>query len=128
MTAEQLEGLLEKVTQGEWATQQTVIHGKSYGGLWVECKDPDQLICLSGSGGAKSYTRCIVGTQDHDDSDANAALIALAPSLARRVICAEKLVEALDNLRELVTQDIGKQLEAEAELDATLTAYREASK
>lgn len=40
--------------------------------------DEEQLIQMSGSGGARSYTRRVVDPQDHDDNEANAAHIANA--------------------------------------------------
>lgn len=40
-----------------------------------------------------SYTTRVVDRQDHDHNDANAALIALAPDLARIAIAAKELAE-----------------------------------
>jgi hypothetical protein len=89
-----LAGLLADATPGPWVTSETTIHGVKYGGMWVQGADqPDDdglmkppLICISGSGGSRSYTTRIVERQDHDDNDANARLIALAPELAAEVI------------------------------------------
>ncbi len=89
-----LVGLLADATPGPWVTSETTIHGVKYGGMWVQGADqPDDdglmkppLICISGSGGSRSYTTRIVERQDHDDNDANARLIALAPELAEEVI------------------------------------------
>lgn len=89
-----LAGLLADATPGPWVTSETTIHGVKYGGMWVQGADqPDDdglmkppLICISGSGGSRSYTTRIVERQDHDDNDANARLIALAPELAAAVI------------------------------------------
>ena len=89
-----LAGLLADATPGPWVTSETTIHGVKYGGMWVQGADqPDDdglmkppLICISGSGGSRSYTTRIVERQDHDDNDANARLIALAPELAEEVI------------------------------------------
>ena len=86
--------LLAEATPGPWVTSETTIHGVKYGGMWVQGADqPDDdglmkppLICISGSGGSRSYTTRIVERQDHDDNDANARLIALAPELAEEVI------------------------------------------
>lgn len=66
------------------------------------------------------------------------ALIALAPSHARRVLAAEKLVEALEQCRDELmsayhSEFDGVWLESDfkevaGKYDAALTAYREASK
>ena len=89
-----LAGLLAEATPGPWVTGETTIHGVKYGGLWVQGADQldddglmrPPLICISGSGGSRSFTTRIVERQDHDDNDANARLIALAPDLAAEVI------------------------------------------
>ena len=67
---------LDGVTPGPWHSYQTTIHGNKYGGHWVAVSDPAQLIQISGSGGARSFTQRVVDTQDHDDNEANAAHIA----------------------------------------------------
>lgn len=91
---ETLTKLLAEATPGPWVTSETTIHGVKYGGAWVQGADqPDDdglmkppLICISGSGGSRSFTTRIVERQDHDDNDANARLIALAPTLAAELI------------------------------------------
>lgn len=113
MTAEQIEELLGKVTQGEWA-----ITGQ-----------PDK-VCAEGytkQGAAK----VIVEVREKawmqaSEQFANATLISLAPSFARRVIAAEKLVKATDDL----LNDIfgGKECVDISDAEDALTAYREASK
>ena len=94
MNSDELKTLISTATPGPWVTSETTIHGVKYGGMWVQGADqPDDdglmkppLICISGSGGSRSYTTRIVERQDHDDNDANARLIALAPELAAEVI------------------------------------------
>lgn len=110
MTAEQLEELLGKVTQGDWA-----ITGQ-----------PDK-VCAEGytkQGAAK----VIVEVRDKSwmtatEQASNATLIALAPSLARRVLAAEKLVEALERVLCYSLCAADRRM-----INAALTAYREASK
>lgn len=132
MTAEQLEELLGKVTQGEWE----VVAPPD--GIW-----PPRV--FSGS-----LIICMVDNSDadQDEKQDNATLIAIAPSLARRVIAAEKLVEALEGIAKTkyglqgIMEDYeGEEYERKAKeyyasltsryersaRDA-LTAYREASK
>ncbi len=71
--------LAEAATPGPWEVRETVIDGRKYGGAWVERNTDDgDLIQISGSDGARSYTARVVGIQDHDDNDANAAFIAAA--------------------------------------------------
>lgn len=115
MTAEQLEKLEEllgKITQGEWA-----ITGQ-----------PDK-VCAEGYT-KQGAARVIVQVQERAwmpaaEQFANAELIALAPSLARRVIAAENMAAALDAyccVRPIYFGDHGITLFAARE------AYREASK
>ena len=82
MTTDELKELIGKVTQGEWA-----ITGQ-----------PDK-VCAEGYN-KQGAAKVIVDVQEKawipaSEQFANADLIALAPSLARRVIAADKLVEAL---------------------------------
>lgn len=99
-----LPALVAEATPGPWKVCETSIHGRKYGGCWVEGPDEEDdngnlhgaLIPLSGSHGSKSYTTRLVDRQDHDHNDANARLIALAPSLAATVI--EQQAE-IDRLR-----------------------------
>lgn len=94
MTKEQIEALLDGTTPGPWKVCETTIHGRKYGGCWVEGPDVDDgdgrphglLIPISGSGGSMSYTTRVVDSQDHDHNDANAHLIASAPDLANTAI------------------------------------------
>lgn len=69
-------------------------------------------------------------SESHDAGwySAQTELILLAPSLARRVICAEKLVESAEAiLCGLVTEDSWSAYEV-SKLLGEITAYREASK
>ena len=116
MTAEQLEELMGKVTQGEW---------KRYGSSVKANGSCDTVSCSVLIGLAHVHD-----TEQYDDEgrcfmlsgsrDENATLIALAPSLARRVIAAEKLV------REVRHYTYGNA--PLHSLRSALTAYREASK
>lgn len=65
-------------TPGPWKVFQTTIHGKNYGGCWVEPADREQFIQINGGA---SLTKRVIDRQVHDDNDANAALIAAAPEL-----------------------------------------------
>jgi len=97
---EAIKARLEGVTKGPWAVRQTVIHGKNYGGCWVEIEN-GSLIPMSGSGGSMSYTSRILETQCHDHNDANARFIAAA----RADIPA--LVAEVERLRDALTQIAG---------------------
>ena len=107
MTAEQLEELLGKVTQGEWQL-----------GTWG-----DNVFAVLGE---KWTSVCRIKRDDEPVGNSidhhDATLIALAPSLARRVIAAEKLVEALTAIADGDGDDYSRLARA------ALTAYREASK
>lgn len=103
MTAEQLEELLGKVTQGPWLA-------------WQPRGDESVPVRTDGLGITIAYVHQGAIT----NAKTNARLIALAPSLARRVLAAEKLVEAL----EWLAYGKGKPVSAS---DA-ITAYRDASK
>lgn len=97
---ELLEGC-EGATPGPWTTCVTSIHGKEYGKRWVERADKE-LLLISGTGGARSYTREIVEAQKHDDSDINAAHIARCDpdtikELCTRVLAAEARVKVLED-------------------------------
>jgi hypothetical protein len=126
MNSDELKTLISTATPGPWVTSETTIHGVKYGGMWVQGADqPDDdglmkppLICISGSGGSRSYTTRIVERQDHDDNDANARLIALAPELAEETIALraqaakdkariERLQAALRGLISLYEDDEG---------------------
>lgn len=108
--------VLNGVTPGPWRACETTIHGRKYGGCWVEGPEVDDdgrlswlLIPISGSGGAKSYTTRLVETQGHDHNDENARFIAasreLVPAMADRIEELEaklaKAVAALDKLARL---------------------------
>lgn len=75
MNDTELRELEARATKGPWKLAVTTIHGVTYGGVWIEPSDPDNLVQISGSGGARSFTNRIVDIQRHDDNDANAALI-----------------------------------------------------
>lgn len=93
VTAQDLEKLLAEVTQGEWVAD-------DLGGMTVttsaECLPArrtdgygcgNDFICDLNDGEYHEYS-------SPEEQQANATLIALAPSLARRAIAAEKLAEA----------------------------------
>lgn len=89
MTTQELEKLLAEVTQGEWYTNTNDYGTSNTGGAYVGVYSEDgatitHVLCRdkAGTGGSHPYAP-------------NARLIAMAPTLARRVIAAEKLVEAL---------------------------------
>lgn len=91
-----IEKAMEGVTPGTWGAHQTVIHGRAYGGHWVEVADEDQLIQISGSGGARSYTQRVFDTQGHDDNEANARYVAACnPVAMREVLALARQAEAL---------------------------------
>lgn len=93
---EAIEKAMEGVTPGPWQVHQTVIHGKAYGGHWVEVANEDQLIQISGSGGARSYTQRVFDTQGHDDNEANARYIAAcSPDRMGVVLALARQAEAL---------------------------------
>lgn len=104
MTAEQLEELLGKVTQGEWEANDKGIH-------------PHPYICGPETEFEFGFDRPIICYVTGHNNQNNITLIALAPSLARRVIAAEKLVEALAEL------PLG-----DGPLAQLVSAYREACK
>lgn len=91
MTAKELEKLLAEVTQGEW-TKDIDLH--EYG--WSFDTDGENTYC--GLGTSLAGPIAIVAVPSafgmDDELDANVALILLAPTLARRVIAAEKLAGA----------------------------------
>lgn len=102
MTAEQLEELLGKVTQGDWRVGYERGVTKIYAGR-------ESIM------GDETYYPWV--PENMNDWE----LIALAPSLARRVIAAEKLVDALDDA-------LSQYDDHWALCRAALTAYREAIK
>jgi hypothetical protein len=110
MTAEQLEELLGKVTQGEWRKGTTL-------------NDLDEVATSIMK--PKGEVICVVD-EDTEENEANGRLIALAPSLARKVIAAERMAEALKDLIDYCgSSQMGCSTWDE---EAALTAYREASK
>ncbi len=84
MTAKELEKLLAEVTPGEW----------------VDDFDDGYLGQTTDDYGFENPQQHIVRVDEiilaECDNIANARLIAMAPTLARRVIAAEKLVKALE--------------------------------
>ena len=113
MTAEQLEELLGKVTPEPWNVS-TPVDGA-----------PEFRVIQHGEYGHSDCGRyfCTSGQTSADD----AALIALAPSLARRVLAAEKLVEAAERVL-LAKPGSFADAEYRLDLDISISAYREASK
>lgn len=85
--------LIAGTTPGPWRANATFIHGKKYGGMWVEAPE---LIRITGSGGSQSYTHVVTDIQAHDDNDANARLIAAAPTLAADTL---RLLDEIERLR-----------------------------
>lgn len=67
--------IMTKHTPTPWAVRETTINGIKYGGCWIEQADDNNLVQISGSGGAQSFTNRVVDIQIHDDNDANAAFI-----------------------------------------------------
>jgi hypothetical protein len=93
LTDDEIRALLKGtkgVTPGPWVTRVTTIHGKEYGKRWIERAD-EELLLISGTGGARSYTREIVEAQKHDDSDTNAAHIARCDPATIAELCKEVL-------------------------------------
>ncbi len=90
LSDDDIRAMLDAATPGPWRVCETTIHGRKYGGRWVEGPEYERddgcvqgmLIPISGSGGARSFTTRLVEQQDHDHNDANARLIAAAPDLA----------------------------------------------
>lgn len=109
---------MEGVTPGPWQVHQTVIHGVTHGGHWVEVADEDQLIQISGSGGARSYTQRVFDTQGHDDNEANARYIAACNPVAMR-----EVLDELNALRETALQVEAVQREM-AEKDERIAALQ----
>lgn len=95
---------LDGVTAGPWVVKETTVNGIGYGGHWLEVADENQDICISGSGGAKSYTQRVVDTQQHDDNEANLRHFARCDPDAIREIAAyvrdleERLAKAAEAL------------------------------
>lgn len=84
-----LESLLERVTPGEWYEQS----GELETSRVVRNKDGVALAVVHSYGNGYGPGR--------PDRDANAELMAMSKSLARRVIAAEKLAEALREMMEV---------------------------
>lgn len=93
MTAQELEKMLEQVTPGEW---------------WAWCDDSMKWHIHNDA------NVIVAGVSD-------ARLIALAPTLARRVIAAEKLAMALREAKPRIA-DMARSWEAEAQLMARINA------
>lgn len=85
MTNEQLSELLERVTPGDWVFDPPRENGTHQGGFWSGIN----VVCTFGD--SETY----YPTEGDPPNEHDAELIALAPSLARRVLAAEKLVKAL---------------------------------
>jgi hypothetical protein len=85
--AQELEKLLADVRPGEWRYRS----GPSFHGKYhvVKAENGDLLVC-----------EC--WDNDETTDEANARLIALAPTLARRVIAAEKLVAVLKRAQKII--------------------------
>ncbi|MHB1310508.1 MAG: ead/Ea22-like family protein [Gemmatimonadaceae bacterium] len=89
----ELRTLAERATPGKWSVRETVINGIRYGGHWVET-DHEAMIQITGSGGARSFTRRVFERQVHDDNEANAAYIAAASPAA--VLALLRVAEAAE--------------------------------
>lgn len=109
----QLGGLLERVTPGEWSYRPNELDDWGYVrggesdirwgvGIICQVRDPRYLDGLY-------LSRC--RSEKRDPWEDNARLVALAPSLARRVIAAEKLAEAARCLSYKVSTEGVKSLE-----------------
>lgn len=123
VNAKEIEDLLGKVTQGEWGVtppENEYLTTATRGNLGEIYAD-GRTVCSFGYGEDEShYNACGEPPSVHD-----ATLIALAPSLARRVVAAEKLVEALDQH----LQKGDSIMDADEKIiDHLIAAYREASK
>lgn len=81
MTAEQLEELMGKVTQGEWRSSSG--HTQQNGQMYWQVENEYDAIMQNQFCWAQG------------DHAANATLIALAPTLARKVITAERIIKAI---------------------------------
>ena len=84
MTAQELKKLLEQVTQGSWTVHCDPCHYDTASDVKSACGN---LFAPVG------------GNAKWQEQEANARLIALAPTLARRAIAAEKLARALKNAK-----------------------------
>ena len=102
---DEIERLAREATPGEWSVRETVINGIRYGGHWVET-DHEDLIQITGSGGARSFAHRVFDRQIHDDNEANAAFVvgvqpATVLALVARLRAAEAalglLIEELDD-------------------------------
>lgn len=102
MNAQKLEKLLADVTEGEWSND---VDLSEYG--WSLDTEGENTYCGIGTSlaGPIAIVAVPLAFGMDDELDANVELITLAPTLARRVIAAEKLAEALR--------------EAQAQLEAT---------
>ncbi len=118
MTAEQLEELLGKVTPGPWWTDARY-DGREMGCSIIAARTDCGPLPGNPTRGMVAWSSAICNT-DARRCESNATLIALAPSLARRVIAAEKLV------REVRHYTYGNA--PLHSLRSALTAYLEASK
>lgn len=96
----QLEGLLERVTPGEWIYRPReddywgivrVANGCNFSGYDLVCQAKDHRYLSD-----DYLSQC--RSENRDPWEYNARLISLAPALARRVIAAEKLAEALGEM------------------------------
>ena len=88
-----LEKLLAEVTPGEWRVEDRTTL------IWGDCNQNDTSnygmgypIAEARRMPSASWTK---GPKDYEEAEANAHLIAMAPALARKVIAAEKLAEAV---------------------------------
>lgn len=102
MTAEQLEELMGKVTPGPWWTD-AQYDGREMGCSIIAARTDCGPLPGNPTRGMVAWSSAICKT-DARRCESNARLIALAPSLARRVIDAEKLVEALRITRERLSR------------------------
>ena len=88
-----LEKLLAEVTPGEWRVEDRTTL------VWGDCNQNDTSTYGMGYPIAEARrtpsASWAKGPKDYEEAEANAQLIAMAPDLARKVIAAEKLAEAL---------------------------------
>ena len=80
-------------TSTPWRLDRLTIHGNDYGLNGIVPCDADEMLCIEGSGGARSYTQHIVEPRFHTASDEdNYALIVRAVNAHEMMLAALKAV------------------------------------
>lgn len=80
-----------------WRVRYTEVHGRRYGLLDVALSDPEALLCMEGSGGARSYTATVCTFPGTNRDEEHARLIASAPDLVEALEWALAELDALSN-------------------------------